>query len=132
MINFIFRFLQELGKVRNEMLADKWSHGTELNIQIIINKVASSFTLIDNGIGMTENDCNTHFSGSSAANNDEMNQFATVYQSAHKFADRVKIISKRQDSNPYVYESSIDKNPTNPALSRGTRVELHLMVSICY
>ena len=139
-----------LDKIRYTSLTDNTVLGEskDLEIKLVPNKESKTLLIEDNGIGMTREELIKNLgtiahSGTRAfieninktdanSSTNLIGQFGVGFYSAYLVADNVKVISKANDNDAYVWESSasgsftVSKYEESDAVVRGTRIILTL------
>uniref|UniRef100_K3WJT2 Histidine kinase/HSP90-like ATPase domain-containing protein n=1 Tax=Globisporangium ultimum (strain ATCC 200006 / CBS 805.95 / DAOM BR144) TaxID=431595 RepID=K3WJT2_GLOUD len=117
----------------------------DLDIRISFDKDANTLTIRDSGVGMTKKDLVANLgtvAKSGTANFVEkmqrsgdaslIGQFGVGFYSVYLVADRVRVVSKNNDDDQYIWESdanasfTVAKDPRGNTLGRGTEITLFL------
>ena len=134
-----------LEKIRHKSLQDSNVLSKEPDLKIRVKSIEEEKCLVisDTGIGMTRDDLVNCLgtiakSGTKAflesvdkKDVETIGQFGVGFYSAFLVADRVKVVTKHNDDNEYVWESNSDKTFTlttnaEATLKRGTEIYLYL------
>eukprot|EP00903_Cladosiphon_okamuranus_P010270 g9724.t1 len=124
---------------------EKLGDAKDLEIRISADKDARTLTIRDTGVGMTKADLisnlgtvarsgTTNFVEALTESGDlgMIGQFGVGFYSVYLVADKVQVISKNNEDDQYVWESTADstftvsKDPRGNTLGRGTEIVLHL------
>ncbi|KAI0987960.1 hypothetical protein GJ496_006032 [Pomphorhynchus laevis] len=121
-----------LDKIRCEPLTDPTELDSckELDIHIIPDKDNKQLPIIDTGIGMTKGDIMNNLGTIAHTDISMIGQFGVCFYSAYLIADKVTVVSKHNDDDQYICESSAGRNftvrqdITDERLGRGTKITL--------
>ena len=125
--------------------ADVLGDNKDLEIKISFNADLKTLTIADSGVGMTRADLvnnlgtvaksgTTNFVEALADGQDMslIGQFGVGFYSVYLVADKVRVISKNNDDDQYIWESTADssftvaKDPRGNTLGRGTEITMFL------
>ncbi|KAF9429580.1 hypothetical protein BGZ94_010231 [Podila epigama] len=137
-----------LDKIRFQSLTDPTAmeSNPNLNVTIAVNKADRIITITDSGIGMTKQDLQKNLgtiakSGTSEfietmsgekADVDLIGKFGVGFYSVFLVADKVRVTSKNNNDDQYIWESTavddftIAKDPAGNTLGRGTQIAIYL------
>ncbi|KAG0006111.1 hypothetical protein BGZ79_008657 [Entomortierella chlamydospora] len=137
-----------LDKIRFKSLTDPTAleSNPNLNVTIALHKDQRVITITDTGIGMTKEDLQKNLgtiakSGTSEfldtlsgdkADMDLIGKFGVGFYSVFLVADKVRVTSKNNNDDQYIWESTavddftIAKDPAGNTLGRGTQIAIHL------
>jgi heat shock protein beta len=136
-----------LDKIRFLAISDEDALGDQkdLEIRLSIDEEARTLTLRDTGIGMSKADLvanlgtvaksgTTNFVEAMSESQDLslIGQFGVGFYSVYLVADKVRVVSKKNDHEQYIWESTADQSftvvadPRGDTLGRGTEITLFL------
>jgi len=125
--------------------ADILKETKDLKIQISFNEALKTLTIRDTGVGMTKQDLINNLgtlaksgtkkfmeSLTEGADMGLIGQFGVGFYSVYLVADKVRVVSKNNDDDQYIWESTaesaftIAKDPRGDTLGRGTEITMFL------
>jgi len=137
-----------LDKIRFQAVSDESALDAkkELGIKIKFDKDARTLTITDSGVGMTKADLvanlgtvaksgTTNFVEALSGDSGDLSligQFGVGFYSVYLVADKVRVASKNNADDQYIWESTADSNfkvakdPRGNSLGRGTEITLFL------
>ncbi|KAF9180893.1 hypothetical protein BGZ51_009638 [Haplosporangium sp. Z 767] len=138
-----------LDKIRFRSLTDPAVLGSnpDLKVTIAVHKDQRVITITDTGIGMTKEDLQKNLgtiaksgtsefleamSGGDKTEVELIGKFGVGFYSVFLVADKVRVTSKNNDDDQYIWESTavddftIAKDPAGNTLGRGTQIAIHL------
>ncbi|KAG0046962.1 hypothetical protein BGZ83_007892 [Gryganskiella cystojenkinii] len=137
-----------LDKIRFQSLTDPSAleSNPNLNVTIAVHKDQRVITITDTGVGMTKEELQKNLgtiakSGTSEfietmsgdkADMDLIGKFGVGFYSVFLVADKVRVTSKSNNDDQYIWESTavddftIAKDPSGNTLGRGTQIAIHL------
>ena len=137
-----------LDKIRFQAVSDEsaLASNKELGIKIQFDKDARTLTITDSGVGMTKAELvanlgtvaksgTTNFVEALSGDGADLSligQFGVGFYSVYLVADKVRVASKNNDDDQYIWESTADSNfkvakdPRGNTLGRGSEITLYL------
>lgn len=137
-----------LDKIRFQAVSDESALASkkELEIQISFDKDARTLTITDSGVGMTKAELvanlgtvaksgTTNFVEALSGDSGDLSligQFGVGFYSVYLVADKVRVASKNNADDQYIWESTADSNfkiakdPRGNTLGRGSEITLFL------